>query len=372
MPQRRTARFVLLGVAALTACTARTGAPAPARLSPRQFAALSARLSEPEGYFDTDNLISNEDSYLHAVTLLARQGVQGGAYIGVGPDQNFSYIAAIRPQIAFIVDIRRANLLEHLLFKALFARARNRVEYLCLLFGKTAPSDTNGWGARSIEEIIAHVERQPADTETRLSARRAVLAAARATGIPLSAADLETIGRFHETFMMRGFGLRMTTYGRPERLDYPTYGDLLIQTDLDGREASYLAREGDFQFVKQLQQRNLVVPVVGDLAGPKAIRALGDYLESHHESLSAFYASNVEQYLFRDGTFDEWAGNLASLPHDGRSVIIRSVFPYGRADGDAQPGYLTVQLVQPVTVFLADERAGGYQSYRDLVRRGRG
>jgi len=258
------------------------------------------------------------------------------------------------------------------MFKALFAEARNRVEYLCLLLGKTAPSDTGGWGTRSIEEIIAYVERQAADSETRSRAHRAVLAAARATGLPLSAADLETIGRFHEAFMTRGFGLRMTTYGRPERIDYPTYGDLLVETDLDGREAGYLAHESDFQFVKQLEQRNLVVPVVGDLAGPKAVRAIGAYLESHHEPVSAFYASNVEQYLFRGGTFDAWAENLASLPHDEHSVIIRSVFPYGHADPDARPGYLTVQLVQSVAVFLAAERAGGYQGYLDLVMRGRG
>ena len=45
--------------------------------------------------------------------------MKGGVYVGVGPNQNFTYIAAIRPELAFIVDIRRQNLLEHLLFKVL-------------------------------------------------------------------------------------------------------------------------------------------------------------------------------------------------------------------------------------------------------------
>ena len=80
-----------------------------------------AQLSERGGYFDTDNLISNEKSYLHVIPALRDGGVTGGAYIGVGPDQNFSYIAQVRPAIAFIVDIRRDNLLLHLLFKALFS-----------------------------------------------------------------------------------------------------------------------------------------------------------------------------------------------------------------------------------------------------------
>src|SRR5580692_3816763 len=97
----------------------------------QSFASRIEHLSEDGGDFDTDNLISNERSYLDVVPALHATGVSGGTYIGVGPDQNFSYIAQIRPAIAFIVDIRRDNLLLHLLFKALFAAAHNRTEYVC-------------------------------------------------------------------------------------------------------------------------------------------------------------------------------------------------------------------------------------------------
>ena len=58
-----------------------------------------ARLSEPGGSFDTDNLISNESSYLEVIPDLVARGASGGAYIGVGPDQNFSYIARVRPSV---------------------------------------------------------------------------------------------------------------------------------------------------------------------------------------------------------------------------------------------------------------------------------
>ena len=105
------------------------------------FAAQVAALSEPAGYFDTDNLISNERSYLDVVPDLKKRGVKGGAYVGVGPDQNFSYIAAIRPEVVFIVDVRRDNLLLHLLFKSLFTLARTRVEYLAMLLGRPVPAD---------------------------------------------------------------------------------------------------------------------------------------------------------------------------------------------------------------------------------------
>src|SRR4029453_11078338 len=94
------------------------------------FARQVRELSEPGGTFDTDNLISNERSYLHVLPALKQGRVNGGAYIGVGPDQNFSYIAAIRPSIAFIFDVRRDNLLLHLLFKALFQLSDTRAEYL--------------------------------------------------------------------------------------------------------------------------------------------------------------------------------------------------------------------------------------------------
>ena len=80
-----------------------------------------ARTSEPGGYFDSDNIITNEGSYLQVASQLARVHTHGGVYIGVGPDQNFSYVALVRPAIAFMIDIRRDNLLEHLLFKSLFA-----------------------------------------------------------------------------------------------------------------------------------------------------------------------------------------------------------------------------------------------------------
>ena len=78
---------VVAALRALPGVDATVSQPAPT------FAASIAGLSEPGGYFDTDNLISNERSYLQVVPDLRRLSVRGGAYIGVGPDQNFSYIA---------------------------------------------------------------------------------------------------------------------------------------------------------------------------------------------------------------------------------------------------------------------------------------
>lgn len=357
-------------IAAASSASVRAGiGQAPARLSPAEFGALVARLSEPGGYFDTDNLVSNEDSYLHAITGLERHGVRGGAYIGVGPDQNFSYIAAVRPSIALVIDIRRDNLLEQLWFKALFHQSRNRMDFLALLFGRAVPGDTAGWAARDLEALLGYVSRAPPDSLVAARARRLVRARLPGLGIPFSAADLGTIERFHRTFIAFGPELKLTTFGRSERPDYPTYRRLLLEKDLSGRRANYLSRESDFQFVKGLEERNLIVPVVGDLAGPKAMLAIGRYLAEHGVRVAALYTSNVEQYLFQGGAFARFAKNLEALPHDQRSVIIRSYFPYGRPHPQVVPGYLSVQLLQRFDAFFAVQRAGGFQSYGELVTR---
>ncbi len=98
-------------------------------------------MSGPGGYFHTDNFISNESGYLHPLPVLRRLDLSRGVYVGVGPEQNFSYIGTIRPPMAFIVDIRRNNLLQHLMYKALFALSDTRAVFLSKLFSKPLYED---------------------------------------------------------------------------------------------------------------------------------------------------------------------------------------------------------------------------------------
>src|SRR5918911_109398 len=169
--------------------------PPAAALADSTFARLVAELSEPGGYFDSDNLMSNEASYLHVLGRMRTLGVSGGAYVGVGPDQNFSYIAQVRPRIAFIIDIRRDNLLQQLIFKAAFARARNRAEYLALLFGRPMPRDSQRWDGSSIEELVAWIDSTPPTPDAATAAQETILATAKSFEVPLDERDVETIGR---------------------------------------------------------------------------------------------------------------------------------------------------------------------------------
>jgi hypothetical protein len=327
------------------------------------FASRIAALSEPGGRFDTDNLISNERSYLDVLPELRRRGIKGGAYIGVGPDQNFSYIAALRPSIAFIIDIRRDNLLLHLLFKALFALSRTRVEYLALLLGRPVPPDLEGWKTAPIDRIVAY-----ADVATASGRASAVDVAISKLGVPLSSSDMWTIDRFHRRFIDAGLDLKFQSLGRPPQSHYPTYRDLLLETDSTGNHANYLASEEAFQFVKQLHAQDLIVPVVGDLAGPLALASIGRFLEQRQEHVSALYVSNVEFYLFSDGRFPRFVDNLGRLKPTDRSVIIRSIFNRFIPSG-ARRGSASASVVQPARELVTGFAGGRFRRYEELIER---
>jgi hypothetical protein len=331
------------------------------------FASQIASLSEPDGYFDTDNLISNERSYLRVLPDLERAKIAGGAYIGVGPDQNFSYIAALRPSIAFIIDVRRDNLLLHLLFKALFALSRTRVEYLSLLLGRPVPADVDAWRTADVAKLVGAVEAAPLDSRQIPALRARIDDAIAKFGVPLSKEDRATIDRFHRRFIDAGVRLRFQSAGRAPQSDYPTYRELLLETDPHGRHGNYLASEEAFQFLKTLQAKDLVIPVTGDLSGPAALAAIAKMLGRRGERLSAFYASNVEFYLFGEGRFSRFAENLGRLPRHERAVVIRSVFRpwiYGLGAGDP-----SVSLLQPVGDLLKSVAVGRVRSYEDLLTR---
>ena len=338
------------------------GTPPRPALSPQSsFAARIASLSEAPGYFDTDNLISNERSYLQVIPDLRGPALRGGAYIGVGPDQNFSYIAAVRPSIAFIIDIRRDNLLLHLLFKALFQLSRTRAEYLALLMGRPVPPQVERWSDASIERLVHYVATTRVDAAANDRLRVRLKEVISRFGVGLSHEDFETIDRFHRRFIDAGIALQFQSSGRPPQNHYPTYRELLLARDPEGKASNYLALEEAFQTIKALQARDLIIPVVGDLSGPSALASIGGFMKQRGDTLSAFYASNVEFYLFGEGTFRDFAANLRRVPHSNKSLIVRSVFGRWRSlDGSSSQ-------TQSITAMLDAVQNGRIRSYRELV-----
>jgi hypothetical protein len=224
------------------------------------------------------------------------------------------------------------------------------------------PAKPDDWKDATIDRLTRYIDETPVDARGFARVRTDVERRIAAFGVPLSPADAATIERFHRRFAEEGLGLRFQTFGRPPQSHYPTYRELLLARGPGGEPANFLASEPAFQFVRQLHGRDAIVPVVGNLSGGHALPAIGRLLARRGERLSVLYASNVEQYLFRAGSFERFARNLKAIPHDNRAVIIRSVF--GGWEG-------STSQVRSIPEMLRAVADGEVRSYRDLVSRPR-
>jgi hypothetical protein len=301
----------------------------PASLSDRDFWALTERMSEPNGYFRSnsgspDNLLSNENTISTVAAALAGRAKPAGVYLGVGPEQNFTYIAAMRPRIAFITDIRRGNLHLHLLYKAIFEMSENRADFVARLFTRKRPAGLTTTSSAS-DLMSAYLFADPGDEaafQANLKAITGHLTGSR--HLPLDADDRSGIEYVYRNFHRFGPAINYTSSINGRTGSGGTYAAIMSARDREsGAERTYLASEANFTFVKTMQSRNLIVPIVGDFAGPRALRQVGAYLRERGAVVTAFYVSNVESYLERNGVWAAFCANVASMPLDAASVFIR-------------------------------------------------
>jgi hypothetical protein len=336
-----------------------------------EFSRLIREFSEEDGYFHSDNFTSNETSYLQVTDPLRRLGVTGGAYIGVGPEQNFTYIAKVRPRIAFVIDIRRQAMLQHLLYKAIFQQAETRAQFLAALLSRPLPGTKEPLNSESISDLLEYFRRSPPATDqvfTRNLARvrRIIQEDFR---FQLTDSDPARLEYVYSAFRNAGLGVsfRFGSGGWRGYGQFPTMADLILQKDPQGRLGNFLTSDDDYQFIRRLQLLNRVIPIVGDFAGPKALASVGRYLTKNKYTVSAFYTSNVEQFLFQNGMYGEFLANVRELPIDGRSVFIRAVARMGLAHPAHLPGHRSTTVLQKMSIFLRDQDAIPYPSYWDLV-----
>jgi hypothetical protein len=329
----------------------------PDRISDAEFWKLSTDMSERSGYFQFENFLSNELTLQDVIPALEAKTERGGAYIGVGPEQNFTYIAALRPKIAFIIDIRRQNLVEHLMYKGLFDLSADRADFISRLFSRKRPA---GVGTRSTATaLFLAYEREPGDAALFAANLQALLDdLTRRHALPLDADDLRDVKYVYETFFKSGPQINYAVGGGP--FSMPTYTELMTRGDDTGLNRSYLATEQNYRIVKKLEGDNLVIPVVGDFAGSKAVREVGRYLAAHHSTVTAFYLSNVERYLF-DGqnAWRRFYVNVAVLPYDRKSLFIRAVL-----NG---PELQSFSLLCPIDVLMRAFGEGQIGSYEDVI-----
>ena len=323
-----------LSLAATTSPVSATTDTLPQRLSDQEFWKLSQSLSEPDGSFRSDNLLSNEIYYPNILPELVRRTKPGGVYLGVGPEQNFHYITALKPKIVFITDIRRGNLWTQLMYKALFELSKDRADFVGRLFTKKRPEGLTE-KSTATEIINAYwdaVTSPEAAFRENSQAIRDVLTKKHA--LPLREEDLQGIidsvyWYFYWYGPLINYSSSSSGGGRGNMVNY---ADLMIAQDATGVR-SFLASEESFRFLKDLEERNLVIPVIGDFGGSKALRAVGQYVRERGATVTAFYLSNVEQYLEQDGKWMTFCGNVASMPLDASSTFIRSASAGGGRGG---------------------------------------
>ena len=191
-------------------------------------------------------------------------------------------------------------------------------------------------------------------------------------GFGLSAEDRRNIEYVYRAFYSEGPDLR---YSYPRQQVgarwFPNYQELMTATDLAGVNHSYVATEEGFQRLREFERNNLLVPIVGDFGGDKALPAVAKYLREHGATANYFYTSNVEQYLFQTDAWQRYYNNVSLLPIDGNSTFIRAFFNMGFKfpPGIITPDLHSVQLLDPISSLLAAYRAGEFSTYDDIVAR---
>jgi hypothetical protein len=369
-------RFALLFVIAAIVFSSqalRAADTLPNQLADDAFWKLIDSSSEDGGVFQSENFLSNETGFEAVIPALQQTTNSGGVYMGVGPEQNFTYITGIRPKIAFIIDIRRQNMLEHMIYKAVFEMSADRADFIARLFSLKRPA---GLSAQStVDELFrAFDSAEPLDNagfQKNLQDIKELLLTKHKFG--LTAEDQENIVHVYTIFHEYGPQIDYNSgsfRGGRGRGGMPNYEELMTATDLRGEKRSYLADEDNYKFLRDLEMKNLVVPLTGDFGGPKAIRSVGKYLKDHDATVTAFYLSNVEQYLFQgngnqNGGWTNFYDNVATLPLDESSTFIRSAGG-GIRGGFGGGGMRAPNVLASIQETIAAVKAGKIATYRDI------
>ena len=311
---------VAVAIACGTPAPQRPADTLPAQYTDAEFWRLVTEFSERGGAFPYENFVSNERNYQVVIPTVKSVIRPGGVYLGVAPEQNFTYIAAIQPKVAFIFDIRRQNLIELLMYKALFEMAPDRTEFASRLFSRKVPV-VIGPPVSATELLNALNAAKP---DAQFYAQTLLAIKNRLTTqhqFALSADDLDKIDYIFKVFYQGGPRMDYAYASASPNAAVPSYHNLMIATDGRGKNWAFLANDENYRFVRTMQQNNLIIPIVGDFAGPKAIKAVAQYLKDHNASVSVFYISNVEDYL--SATWPAYRANLAALPVDDSGLFIR-------------------------------------------------
>ena len=365
-------RSVLMTVLVFTVTMtgfAQTAAPTlPSEISDKDFWRMIVDLSERGGDFSNENFVSNEIQYQDVVPALKATTKPGGVYIGVGPEQNFSYASVLQSKLAFVIDIRRQNMLELLMYKALFDMSPTRADFVSNLFSRVRPAglDTKTTPAA----LFAAIDSAKADPDLLTKNLQAIKGYMTGHGYQLSNEDVATIEKVYQAFFRLGIRITYDSGNAPGAgaRGFANYSRLMSVADITGRNSSFLANEENYLYVREMQRKNLIVPLVGDFAGPTAIRNVARYLTERKATVGVFYISNVETYL-DDTQKQAFYANVTTLPVDTSSMFIRHILGNpARGLSWWRPGMTNVSTVAPMAEFIDQVKGGRRPTFEEIVR----
>jgi len=259
-------------------------------------------------------------------------------------------------------------MLELLMYKALFELSPDRATFVGNLFSRARPS---GLDIRtSADALFAAYEKAKVDPAFYTKNLQAINASLTRHGFQLSSEDLGKIEYVFQVFSKGGPGITYEfSSASPSSLVNPTsYARIMTTTDPSGKNSSFLANEDSYQYVREMQRKNLIVPLVGDFAGPAVIRNIGRYLKERSATVSVFYISNVETYL-DESQKQAFYKNVAALPVDSSSMFIRFILgnparglPWWR------PGMSNVSTLAPMSDLIRSVQSGRYPNFQEIVR----
>lgn len=256
--------------------------------------ALSAALAaaEPGSAYGLDCFVTSEVGHNE---LLARccPVKPGGAYIGVGPCQNFTYIGAMRPSHAVIIDARLDNLIEHLIFKLAFEAAATPREYLAFLFSREIPAVSSEEvsallaafdnAATSLDLFEMNCEALLGELRDRWQLPDGMIARAR-----------HIYGEFHR----RGLTITSVSEEQLKTLDYiPDLRTVISSRAYTGENFHYLASAERYSYVRDLQVSDRVVLALGNITDSSSAGLLNELLSEVGVEMRVLYLSNMEEFL---------------------------------------------------------------------------
>lgn len=318
----------------------------------------------PTGPESTDNFITNEDSIASVLDQLTQEVPPNSVYLGVGPDQNYSMMAAVNPSFGLILDFRKKNQLLHFLHKILICESPDRISYLESLWARESGLSEIG-GEIELAEILQKFQMIPMQPELLQKCRQNVSSTLKQWNY-LQPEEIEETLRIESRIAGPGPSFQFLALKF-----YPQFQQLMQMKTRRGEPGHWLASPSFYEKIRRLHVQDRILPIVADWSERPKSRATGsfqkisDWMRSQNLKVGCVYLSDVEFFLMRNQSFADYLQNLSCLPIDDKAHIIRTSTKQ-IAHPERVSGLSSTTIVRPLKRFLTEATKGRYQDWQEL------